>query len=235
MNPKYQVRKKSHILYDGDVLDQADDEFFEPSAWSARGKLTGTALGRGTTVFIRDGENRWVLRHYLRGGMAARVSHERYVWTGLERTRAWQEWHLLAELYRRGLPVPPPVAARVVRRGLFYSADILTGRIDGKALSVLAREQPLTTAQWHAVGTCIRRFHDEGVFHADLNAHNILVEDDSVALLDFDRGRLRPPGKWREQNLERLHRSLRKLAGMHFGFNFDEEQWRLLIAGYESA
>lgn len=232
MKPEYQVRKKSHILYDGDVLDQTDDTFFDPAAWSARGKLTGTALGRGTTVFIRDGENRWVLRHYLRGGMATLVSHDRYLWTGLERTRAWREWHLLLELHGRGLPVPPPVAARVIRRGLFYAADIVTGRLDGRALSVLAREQGLAPEQWHAVGACIRRFHDEGVFHADLNAHNILLEDDRVALLDFDRGRIRPAGKWREQNLERLHRSLRKLAGMHFGFDFDEKKWALLLAGY---
>jgi 3-deoxy-D-manno-octulosonic acid kinase len=235
MNPEYQARKKSHILYDADVLDQIDDGFFDPALWSARGKLTGTALGRGTTVFIRDGEQHWVLRHYLRGGMAAQVSRDRYLWAGLEQTRAWREWHLLAELQRRGLPVPPPVAVRVERYGLLYTADIVTGRIDGRALSVLAREQPLAPEQWKAVGECIRRFHDEGVFHADLNAHNILVEGDSVSLLDFDRGRLREPGKWQGQNLERLLRSLRKLAGMHFGFNFDDEQWQLLLSGYRSA
>ena len=233
MNPKYQVRKKSHILYDGDVLDQADSTLFDPSAWSARGKLTGSALGRGTTVFIRDGDNHWVLRHYLRGGMAATISRDRYVWTGLEQTRAWREWRLLAELRERGLPVPPPVAAQVVRRGLLYSADLITGRLEGRALSVVAREQRLE--QWKAVGACIRRFHDEGVFHADLNAHNILLDGDSVALLDFDRSRLRPPGKWREQNLERLQRSLRKLSGIHFGFDFGDEQWHLLLAGYGEA
>jgi 3-deoxy-D-manno-octulosonic acid kinase len=30
---------------------------------------------------------------------------------------------------------------------------------------------------WRATGACIRRFHEEGVVHADLNARNILIRD----------------------------------------------------------
>ena len=53
-----------------------------------------------------------------------------------------------------------------------------------------------------------------GVFHADLNLHNILVHAAGMVLLDFDRARLyaRPLGvRARRRNLARLRRSLAKL------------------------
>lgn len=60
----------------------------------------------------------------------------------------------------------------------------------------------------------IRRFHDHGLDHVDLNARNLLVDDsDRVWLIDLDRCRLRVPGKWRESNLARLGRSLARFCG----------------------
>jgi 3-deoxy-D-manno-octulosonic acid kinase len=61
------------------------------------------------------------------------------------------------------------------------------------------------------VGRCLRRFHDAGVQHADLNSDNIMLDGDGGTwVLDFDRGRLREPGSWRERVLDRLARSLAK-------------------------
>jgi 3-deoxy-D-manno-octulosonic acid kinase len=59
----------------------------------------------------------------------------------------------------------------------------------------------------------LRRFHEHGVQHADLNAHNVLLgRDGGVHLLDFDRGRLRERGAWEDTVLARLHRSLVKVT-----------------------
>ena len=66
---------------------------------------------------------------------------------------------------------------------------------------------------WRRIGKCIRQFHDAGVWHADLNARNIMLDDQAkVFLIDFDRARL-TPGKAvnGEGNLKRLNRSLVKL------------------------
>jgi len=61
------------------------------------------------------------------------------------------------------------------------------------------------------VGTTVRRFHDAGLDHVDLNARNLLVDPQGkVWLIDLDRCRRRQPGKWQEANLERLQRSLAK-------------------------
>ena len=68
---------------------------------------------------------------------------------------------------------------------------------------------PMDDARWAAIGRCLRRFHDAGVQHADLNARNIMLgEQGEVWVLDFDRGRLRAPGAWSGRVLDRLERSL---------------------------
>jgi 3-deoxy-D-manno-octulosonic acid kinase len=68
-------------------------------------------------------------------------------------------------------------------------------------------------ARWSAVGRCLRGFHDAGVQHADLNAHNIMLGGQGETwVLDFDRGRLRESGSWREDVLDRLARSLAKIG-----------------------
>ena len=54
-------------------------------------------------------------------------------------------------------------------------------------------------------------------------------------LLDFDRGRIRPPGAWRERNLDRLLRSLRKIRLHVAEEDYPEPQWRWLLAGYAAS
>ena len=228
---------KSDILYDADCIGQVDDDFFEPQAWAEKGLLRNSAPGRGTTVFVQHGEAVYALRHYCRGGLPARLSRDRYFWPGLERTRAWREWLLLAELHRRGLPVPRPVAARVVRHGFSYRADIVTGLIDARPMAEWLGEKRLSSHLLETIGACIRRFHNAGVDHADLNARNILLNDtDEVFLIDFDRGALRNPsnGRWRQGNLERLKRSLEKFRRNERHFHFDDEDWKVLMRGYEA-
>ncbi len=207
------------MLADPVRLGNAEPELFEPSFWAARGELVEVTAGRGSAWFIARVPVPWALRHYRRGGLIARLSQDRYVWGGEERVRSFAEWRLLAALAELGLPVPRPVAARYQRAGFVYRCDLITERISGAypLSSVLARHA-LEAATWHAVGAAIARFHAAGVDHADLNAHNILLDDAgagggerrsvdaididagadggerrSVHILDFDRGRLRGP------------------------------------------
>ena len=82
----------------------------------------------------------------------------------------------------------------------------------------------------------LARFHRAGVWHADLTAHNILLDQDGRSyLLDFDRGRLRRPGHWRQRNLARLLRSLRKIRPQVSETAYPEPQWQWLLAGYAAA
>ncbi|ERS81894.1 hypothetical protein Q671_03290 [Halomonas sp. PBN3] len=155
-----------------------------------------------------------MLRPYRRGGLVARLSERRYLWTGLERTRAFRELRLTAELLDQGLPVPRPVAAGVTRHGLTYEATLITVRLPGaRALASLLKNGQADDALLQRVGATIRRFHDAGLDHVDLNVRNLLVDDGGkVWLIDLDRCRLRPHGAWKARNLERLGRSLEKFG-----------------------
>ncbi len=235
MQPIQTQNGENHILYDGELPIHAEPALFEPAAWRRRGQLLGSAQGRGETAFVGDGTHEYVLRHYRRGGLPGRLVRDHYLWFGLENTRAWREWHLTAELFRLGLPVPRPVAARVERDGLFYRADLITVRIPAaRSLAQALHDGPLPEAQWRAIGACIRRFHAAGVDHADLNAHNILLAGGEVFLIDFDRGRLRAAGRWQQRNLARLLRSLRKLYNESLEIAFSDSDWQALLAGYAS-
>jgi 3-deoxy-D-manno-octulosonic acid kinase len=115
-----------------------------------------------------------------------------------------------------------------------YTGDLLTERIDGaRSLAQRVVGDGLPISDWIAVGRCIRRFHDFGLCHADLNAHNVLFDGlGAVHLIDFDRGRLRPRGLWCDSNLVRLRRSLLKVTDPLPGSHFSETDWQSLLAGY---
>jgi 3-deoxy-D-manno-octulosonic acid kinase len=96
----------------------------------------------------------------------------------------------------------------------------------------------LSLLAWIAIGRCLRRFHELGVCHADLNAHNILLgngtDDERVFLIDFDRGSLRKPGGfWKDDNLVRLRRSLEKITWGLPRERFTEDDWHGLLDGYQ--
>ena len=235
MDEAQRVFSDGAVLHDPALSWDWTPARFDPQAWAAEGKLLSRSqAGRGTVAFVRARYQDWALRHYRRGGLAARFSNDRFVWAGRDRTRSFREWRLLATLLARGLPVPAPVAAAYWRRGASYTADLITLRIpDALPVSDRLKAGPLTTGQWRALGACIRRFHDAGLCHADLNAHNLLLDDaDRPWLLDFDRGRLRTPGRWRQGNLDRLHRSLSKIAATLPGARFEPAAWAELMTGY---
>lgn len=229
------------ILYDPALIAAPTAADFEPQQLAASGRLCGQASGRGATLFIvarGATDDRWALRHFRRGGLMARVTADRYLWAGEAATRGFAEARLLARLVARALPVPVPVAARYARSGWSYRADLITVLIPGThTLSALCtRDEPLDDRRagsiGRAAGQAIRRLHDAGVWHADLNAHNVLVDAGGRAwIIDFDRARERPPGAWAADNLARLRRSLEKLHAAR-GRPLDAALWSAILAGY---
>jgi 3-deoxy-D-manno-octulosonic acid kinase len=224
------------MLYDTHRTSNFSAEFFEPEYWRRHDAVEGTARGRGTTWFVRSGDSSFVLRHYRRGGLMARISKDRYWFTSESETRSFAEWYLTYHLFRAGLPVPVPIAARYQRRGMLYRADIITQRIENsESLAARLARGPLPLSQWIAVGRTLRRFHDAGVHHADLNAHNILLTPEQVYVIDFDRGTLRKRGWWADTTLVRLYRSLEKVTLLTAPESFTDEDWHSLLAGYREA
>lgn len=220
----------------GNVQEAVAECCFDPQFWRGRGELSDVSGGRGSAWFVGSGEHQWVLRHYRRGGFIAHLSQDSYVWAGEDRVRSFAEWLLLDLMTQRGLRVPKPIAARYERNGLFYRCDLITQRIvDTETLGGKLVMAPLPEVQWRAVGTAVAQLHRAGVDHADLNAHNILIDiQGMVSVIDFDRGRERAPGTWSGQNLQRLQRSLAKIAvGLPAG-RYSAQAWEWLLAGYKA-
>lgn len=213
------------MLYDAALPLQPGADLFDPAWWRERGALLGEAAGRGRAYFLDGGESEWVLRHFQRGGLVRRLIHDRYLFTGLNRSRPFREARLLAQMVEMGLPVPRPVAARVDLAPPFYRGDLISERVPGRPLSHWLADDQADAGLFESVGRLIRRFHDRGICHADLNAHNILISDDAIHLIDFDRGRLRRPGRWRQVDIDRLVRSIRKLLDDRA----EEERWQACI------
>ena len=202
------------ILFDRELLRQAEPGMFAPATWGERARPVDSG-GRGGAWFVDAPWGPSLLRLYLRGGLAASFSRNRYLWHGANRTRSFAEFRLTRELHARGLPVPRPIAASYIRDGLGYRAAILLQRLpDVRSLADRAMVAG-DGAPWEETGRLVARFHRAGLDHADLNAHNLLFDSKGKGwMIDFDRSQVRIPATpWRQANLKRLRRSLLKLRG----------------------
>jgi len=222
------------MLYDARHADQFEARWFDPAHWAAAGRSRATDGGRGASWFV-DGPSPWVLRRYRRGGAVGRFIAESYLWLGESRSRPVAEWRLLAWAHDAGLPVVRPVAALVERAGLVYRGALITERVAARSLAARVADGAPDPALWRAAGAAVARCHAAGLDHADLNVHNLLVADEGLCwVIDLDRGvRRAARGAWCAANMERLARSLDKVATA-----WDEsrraEAWRALREGYSS-
>ncbi len=235
MQLKLEISGSRAIVYDANRISQPDAKLFEPEYWLQAGAVVDQAAGRGNALMLDTPFGPAVLRHYLRGGAAAKISRERYVFLGYTRSRPVAEANLLSRLSALGLPVPEVLGAICWRHGLTYSGALLTKRIpEAEPLADLMSALVNTDPVWTAIGHSLQRFHAAGIYHADLNARNILIDKlQTVWLIDFDRGQVMRPGDPRLQgNLQRLHRSLVKQAVMREAEL--EACWQQLMLAYNS-
>lgn len=212
MKPATIQKGSSNIVYDADALSAVEPRLFDEAHWRALNALEGSAPGRGTSWFVETPAGPAVLRRYLRGGLVARINHSRYLYRGTASSRPFREFDVLQRMSGDGLRVPEPLAALCRREGAFYRAALMTRRI------APARALPAHFADgdfdWRRLGRELRSFFDAGMAHADLNARNILIHDETgdAWVIDLDASRY-TPGKPvdGERQLARLKRSLHKL------------------------
>ena len=81
---------RSAVLYDPSAT--ADPQrLFDLEQRATPGKVEQVRGGRGSVSFLELAGDYFVLRRYLRGGLVARISKDRYAWTGLEQSRPFRE------------------------------------------------------------------------------------------------------------------------------------------------
>jgi 3-deoxy-D-manno-octulosonic acid kinase len=220
------------IVFDPALLPRVDPSLFDPRV-DANAAVPVAVGGRGAAWFVRTQAGDAVLRHYRRGGLAARVSRDLYMWQGAQRTRGFREFQLLQALRERGLPVPTPLAAAYWRFGTGYRASLLMLRLTATR-SMGALLDGNLPVPWRDIGIAIALFHRAGACHADLNVDNVLMDANGECwLIDFDRGVLRAPALgWQQANIARLRRSLRKRIGARADAPEAVNGWDALLDGW---
>ena len=202
------------ILFNTRIVANADLDWFDAAKWGSAATLVGTG-GRGAAWFVNASIGNAVLRHYRRGGWAAKISDSRYLWRDESSVRSFHEFHFMQMLVEKNLPVPKPIAAMYLRRGVFYRAAILIERIPDVRSFLDCVHQQTESAPWGALGKVIASFHKVGAKHADLNAQNILIDSSQkIWLIDWDKATIQTSvGSWCADVLQRLQRSLLKYRG----------------------
>jgi 3-deoxy-D-manno-octulosonic acid kinase len=201
--------------------------------------VTRTAQGRGTVYFFSLGKKALVLRHYKRGGLVAKVSNDRFIFSNIANTRCYKELEVLQHLHNEKVNVPLPIAGKVTRKGMFYSADIITEVIPNTIeLHEVLQSEALSPGTWKAIGIQIKKMHNSQVCHADINVKNILVDrqasSPTIYLLDFDKCKIQKGNEWKKANLARFHRSLLKQTGKFTHYHYHQNDWDELHMAYQN-
>lgn len=223
----------SVTIHDSARYPDFDPCWCDRAWWVAEGARTHSITGRAGVLMLDRGDETWVYRHYHRSGLVARLIYDQYLWTGIEGSRPIREWRVLDALARRSLPAPQPVAARALRTGPIYRADIITVLLPGTVpLSSRLDEVWEDRELFGAIGAMVAGFHRAGCDHPDLTAHNILIDAaHRPYLVDFDNARFRTEGPWQQAGVDRLKRSLSKVS-LETGTRFDESAWAALVSAY---
>jgi 3-deoxy-D-manno-octulosonic acid kinase len=177
---------------------------------------------RGRTLHpsipLEDGK-RMVLRQYSHGGLLRAITGNLYCFG----ERSFRELALTEEIRSCGIPTIPTLGAIHHRVFFpFYQAYFLSLEVP-RAVDLIQyfRETGANPPSEiisskrktiRSVGHLIRRFHEAGFFHGDLQLKNILVAGDQLLLIDFDRSYRKSALSTRERmkNLLRLNRSTEK-------------------------
>lgn len=235
-NIRLMLSGNQYALVDISDFPQFTYELFSPGYLATKNMLTGKAKGRGTTWFFAHNDKEYVMRTYLRGGLIAKFLSDQFFHLSYHRSRSWQEFKLLQQLQEWELPAPRPVVAMVKRSGLIYRSFLITERIpNAKDLFQRLCEGHVDAEVWRRIGRVIAKFHAHHVHHHDLNIRNIMLDDqDRPWLIDFDKCELRQPGRWIQENLDRLNRSYVKEFNRHSLKNCRLSDFRFLLEGYNN-
>ncbi len=182
-----------------------------------------------------DGAPKLFVRRSMRGGMM-RVLGDFYV--GFV-PRMVYELNLVTEARNRGVSVPEPMGAIVEKVSpAIYRGAVITKAIPGMTMWEFVKVETDPRSLGHVVRMArysIDTMHEQGLFHDDLNLHNLYVsmagDGFTVVILDFDKARISSTAVSRSQrkrNLKRLASSIRKLDP--HGRYLDDESLKIMTA-----
>jgi len=207
----------SFLVDEGGAL--REDRGFCPargvSSYSGRGRIDRLSLGP-------MGDGCALIRHYRRGGVFGGLLRDFYI----GRRRFLQEVRVSEWARSQDIPTAEVLALRIEHKRLgFCHGDLVTREIGGsedldKYLQSSGKREGKASDRGReiirSVALLLQRMHRAGLYHADLNLKNILIQVDETGVnsyvIDLDRARVIKPlgSRMRIRNLVRLYRSLDK-------------------------
>lgn len=165
------------------------------------------------SILLKNNQ-RVVVRKYYHGGILGSLLRDVY----LLGSRSFEEMILTEESRASGIPTTTPICA--IHQSIFfffYKAYLISLEIpdsqDLKTFLIGIRNNFILKRKIiRSVGKLVKKFHDNGFFHRDLQLKNILVSDEQTFIIDFDRAYRKPILSTNEKikNLLRLKRSVEK-------------------------
>jgi 3-deoxy-D-manno-octulosonic acid kinase len=177
-----------------------------------------TFVGRGEAYGVTLGTRPAVVRHARHGGFLAPLLGDRFA----GRPRFYHEVALSRRLAGGGVRTPDVLAGVRYRAGPGHRADVATEQVSGADLVEVffgerPPEGPARLAALEALGRLVRRLHDLGYVHPDLQLRNLLLTGAASTgphawLLDVDTCRPMRGDRdaERARNLARFYRSWAK-------------------------
>jgi len=217
-------------------------EGFEPAAielgldhrsgWE-RHIAAGVHAGRGKVAFVETDAGSVMLKQLRRGGVAGPIWRERFP----SRRRLMANLTLPALARERGIATPPAVALLLIASGPSLWRGWLAVRTVPGAVDFIdrVRERPPTHDEWAEALGAVRRLHDAGFGHPDLNLGNLMVDAaGDIWVIDLDRCRVRAGGlepDARITAIRRIERSYHKTCLLN-GLDPDSRiDWLELYSG----
>ena len=195
----------------GEILQKLDALASAPEAGAGNRKSAfRMQLDDGLELYARRGR---------RGGLIASILSDVYV--GIA-PRPLNELAITLAAMKRGIPVAEPMGAMVewIAPAL-YRGFFLTRAVRGMTLWQFIKTDDDPTVRNHVLAqarAAIDAMQAKGLFHADLNLHNLLVtqarDSFTAMIIDLDKARLFDAplsAAMRRANAARLLRSARKL------------------------
>ena len=148
----------------------------------------GIPAGRGRVAFVEAGTLSIAIKKLHRGGRYGRIWRDRFH----SRSRLFANLAMPTLARDRGIPTPAPLALLLVPgppalwRG-WFALEAVAGGVD---LIRRVREKSPSRDEWASALAVVRRLHDAGIEHPDLNLGNLLIDNDRNAwVIDLDRCR----------------------------------------------
>lgn len=182
------------------------------------------AEGRGRILRFPLEDGTGVLRRFQRGGQAQRLVRDWYFFVN----RPWRELRAHVHAHRADVSVPEPLGVLWEQRGPLFRGAIASRFVEAETLSRHFRGDAAGLDRTlRTLGAEIRKLHEAGVVHGDLQTGNILVGAGGVYLIDFDKANIRKAIRPidRAHNLLRLRRSFEKRG-------LGRERFALVLDGY---